>query len=110
MVRRRVVGAEQGDPGGVTVCRGVEQRAQNGGVAGGDHGDGRPPWDMISGKKLLLRAVNSGGWSVWGGYNREQSCWTSPLTADLFWGAIQPPFFTGATRVERETSAMKEKH
>ena len=72
-----MVGAEQGDPGGVTVCRGVEQRAQNGGVAGGDHGDGRPPWDMISGKKLLLRAVNSGGWSVWGGYNREQSCWGS---------------------------------
>ena len=38
VVRRRVVGAEHGDPGGVTVCRGVEQRAQNGGGAGGDGG------------------------------------------------------------------------
>ena len=74
---RRAVGAEYGGPGGVTVGERVERRAQNGGVAGGGHGGGRPPWDMISGKKLLLRAVNSGGWSVWGGYNREQSCWGS---------------------------------
>ena len=72
-----MVGAEHGDPGGVTVCRGVEQRAQNGGGAGGDHGDGRPPWDVTSGKKLLLRAVNSVGWSVKGVYEGEQSCWGS---------------------------------
>ena len=86
VVCRRAVGAEYGGPGGGTVGERVERRAQNGGVAGGDHDGGRPPRDMASGKKLLLRVVDSGGRSVWGGYNREQSSWgVSGASKDTIW-------------------------
>ena len=75
VVRHRVAGVESGGLGGMTVGQSDEQRCQDGGWAAGDHGGGRPPWDVSSGKTVLLRAVNNEGWSVWGGNTGEQSSW-----------------------------------
>ena len=70
-----MAGAESGGLGGMTAGQSDEQRCKDGGWAAGDHGGGRPPWDVSSGKTVLLWAVNNEGWSVWGGNTGEQSSW-----------------------------------
>eukprot|EP01043_Picozoa_sp_COSAG02_P017128 COSAG02_NODE_770_length_17362_cov_42.372125_14_plen_103_part_00 len=75
VVCRRVAGVESGGLCGMTVGQSDEQRCQDGGWAEGDHGGGRPPWDVSSGETVLLRAANNEGWSVLGGNTGEQSSW-----------------------------------
>jgi len=75
VVCHRVAGAESGGLGGMTVGQSDEQRCQDGGWVEGDHGGGRPPWDVSSGKTVLLRAVNIEGRSVRAGNTGGQSSW-----------------------------------
>ena len=75
VVCHRVAGAESGGLGGMTAGQSDEQRCQDGGWVEGDHGGGRPPWDVSSGKTVLLRAVNIEGRSVRAGNTGGQSSW-----------------------------------
>ena len=75
VVCRRVVGTASGGLGGMTADQSDEQSGQDGECAEGDHGGGRPPWDVSSGETVLLRAANNEGWSVLGGNTGEQSSW-----------------------------------